>query len=182
MMKVYTTSQIAKYCHVAPRTVCKWFDSGRLKGYRLPGSRYRRIPKRSFICFLSDNGFPKADELFYEIAVVSRDDYIIRALEQFIICYSDCCRLTIAKSAFEAANMINISSLWCLVIDFDGGFEANHENERALVSREGRKFNLIQVGSDGSCIQRGAEIPEYFRKPFDSKLLTMCIHRLLVND
>ena len=36
-MKVFTTGQVAKICKVAPRTVSKWFDSGRLKGYRIPG-------------------------------------------------------------------------------------------------------------------------------------------------
>ena len=39
MKKVFTTGQVAKICKVAPRTVSKWFDSGRLKGYRIPGSR-----------------------------------------------------------------------------------------------------------------------------------------------
>ena len=38
-MKVFTTGQVAKICKVAPRTVSKWFDSGRLKGYRIPGSQ-----------------------------------------------------------------------------------------------------------------------------------------------
>ena len=38
-MKVFTTGQVAKICKVAPRTVSKWFDSGRLKGYRIPDPR-----------------------------------------------------------------------------------------------------------------------------------------------
>src|SRR5262249_61528897 len=38
MKKVFTTGQVAKICKVAPRTVSKWFDSGRLRGYRIPGS------------------------------------------------------------------------------------------------------------------------------------------------
>src|SRR5262249_14744586 len=36
MKKVFTTGQVAKICKVAPRTVSKWFDSGRLRGYRIP--------------------------------------------------------------------------------------------------------------------------------------------------
>ena len=32
MKKVFTTGQVAKICKVAPRTVSKWFDSGRLRG------------------------------------------------------------------------------------------------------------------------------------------------------
>jgi hypothetical protein len=33
---VYTTGQISRYLCVAPRTVAAWFDSGRLRGYRIP--------------------------------------------------------------------------------------------------------------------------------------------------
>ena len=54
-MKVFTTGQVAKICKVAPRTVSKWFDSGRLKGYRIPGSQDRRIPREYLIRFLKEH-------------------------------------------------------------------------------------------------------------------------------
>lgn len=60
-MKVYTTGQVAKICKVAPRTVSKWFDSGHLKGYRIPGSQDRRIPHENLIKFLKENGMPTED-------------------------------------------------------------------------------------------------------------------------
>ena len=50
----YTTGQVAKICKVAPRTVSKWFDSGRLQGYRIPGSQDRRIPRINLLRFLRD--------------------------------------------------------------------------------------------------------------------------------
>ena len=55
---VYTTGDVARICGVASRTVSKWFDSGRLRGYRVPGGRNRRIPRESLIRFLRDNGMP----------------------------------------------------------------------------------------------------------------------------
>lgn len=55
---VFTTGQIATLCGVAPRTVAKWFDSGRLKGYRIPGSQDRRVPRESLVAFLTANGMP----------------------------------------------------------------------------------------------------------------------------
>src|SRR5207248_376557 len=58
MKKVFTTGQVAKICKVAPRTVSKWFDSGRLKGYRIPGSQDRRIPREQLIRFLKEHGMP----------------------------------------------------------------------------------------------------------------------------
>ena len=43
---------------MAPRTVSKWFDQGQLRGYRIPGSRDRRIPVDQLIAFLRSNGMP----------------------------------------------------------------------------------------------------------------------------
>lgn len=45
VMQVFTTGEVASICKVASRTVSKWFDSGRLKGYRIPGSQERCIPR-----------------------------------------------------------------------------------------------------------------------------------------
>lgn len=55
---VLTTGEVARICHVAPRTVSKWFDSGELKGYRIPGSRDRRIPAEGLAAFMRAHGMP----------------------------------------------------------------------------------------------------------------------------
>lgn len=55
---VLTTGQVAKICNVAPRTVTKWFDSGELRGYRIPGSKDRRIPLDKLVSFLKMHGMP----------------------------------------------------------------------------------------------------------------------------
>jgi len=55
---VLTTGEVAKVCNVAPRTVSKWFDSGALKGYRIPGSKDRRIPVNELIRFMKQHGIP----------------------------------------------------------------------------------------------------------------------------
>lgn len=51
-----TTSEVAKICKVAPRTVLKWIDSGRLKGYRIPMSLHRRVLPSDLESFLKANG------------------------------------------------------------------------------------------------------------------------------
>jgi excisionase family DNA binding protein len=55
---VLTTGEVAKICNVAPRTVSKWFDSGALKGYRIPGSKDRRIPVNQLVKFMKAHGIP----------------------------------------------------------------------------------------------------------------------------
>ena len=55
---VLTTGDVAKICNVAPRTVSKWFDSGQLKGYRIPGSKDRRIPVTELVRFMKVHNMP----------------------------------------------------------------------------------------------------------------------------
>ncbi|MBP7051652.1 MAG: helix-turn-helix domain-containing protein [Phycisphaerae bacterium] len=55
---VLTTGDVARICNVAPRTVSKWFDSGQLKGYRIPGSKDRRIPLSELVRFMKANNMP----------------------------------------------------------------------------------------------------------------------------
>ena len=55
---VLTTGDVARICNVAPRTVSKWFDSGQLRGYRIPGSKDRRIPLNELVRFMKANNMP----------------------------------------------------------------------------------------------------------------------------
>jgi len=55
---VLTTGEVAKICNVAPRTVSKWFDAGQLRGYRIPGSKDRRIPVDQLVRFMQAHGIP----------------------------------------------------------------------------------------------------------------------------
>jgi excisionase family DNA binding protein len=55
---ILTTGEVANICNVAPRTVSKWFDSGQLRGYRIPGSKDRRIPLNSLIKFMKEHHIP----------------------------------------------------------------------------------------------------------------------------
>ena len=55
---VLTTGEVARICNVAPRTVSKWFDAGQLQGYRIPGSKDRRIPIAALIRFMKQHNIP----------------------------------------------------------------------------------------------------------------------------
>jgi excisionase family DNA binding protein len=58
MKDVYTTGEAAKICKVSQQTIIRCFDSGQLKGFRVPGSRFRRIPRAELFMFMRDNGIP----------------------------------------------------------------------------------------------------------------------------
>src|SRR5688572_26257087 len=58
MKTVFTTGEAAEICKVSQQTIIRCFDSGRLKGFRVPGSRFRRIPRDALVAFMKDNGIP----------------------------------------------------------------------------------------------------------------------------
>jgi excisionase family DNA binding protein len=58
MKTVFTTGEAAKICKVSQQTIIRCFDSGQLKGFRVPGSRFRRIPRDLLFAFMRDNGIP----------------------------------------------------------------------------------------------------------------------------
>jgi len=55
---VFTTGEAAKICKVSQQTIIRCFDNGSLKGFRVPGSRFRRIPREQLFSFMRDNGIP----------------------------------------------------------------------------------------------------------------------------
>ncbi len=106
---VLTTGEVAKICNVAPRTVSKWFDSGQIKGYRIPGSKDRRIPVASLIQFMKDHGIPMDGVHSGKPRVLIVDDEreIVDTLE----------RVLVEQAGYEVRSSVN-------------GFEAGFECER----------------------------------------------------
>jgi two-component system, OmpR family, response regulator len=77
--QVFTTGEAAEICNVSQQTIIRCFDSGRLQGFRVPGSRFRRIPRADLIRFMKANEIP-ADILegtTKRVLVVDDDDAIV---------------------------------------------------------------------------------------------------------
>ncbi len=81
---ILTTGQVAQICKVAPRTVTKWFDTGQLKGYRIPGGRDRRIPAAELMRFMKTHNMP-TDQLEHDkirILIIDSDWQLADTLAQ----------------------------------------------------------------------------------------------------
>lgn len=82
--EVLTTGEVAKICNVAARTVSKWFDSGQIEGYRIPGSKDRRIPVQALLSFMQEHGIP-FDGLMSgntRVLIVDKDAEVCKTLER----------------------------------------------------------------------------------------------------
>ena len=56
--RIFTTGEAAQVCKVSQQTIIRCFDSGRLTGFRVPGSKFRRIPREELIRFMKANSIP----------------------------------------------------------------------------------------------------------------------------
>jgi len=79
---VFTTGEAAKICKVSQQTIIRCFDNGTLKGFRVPGSRFRRIPRDQLFAFMKENGIP-TDALESgkrKVLVVDDDEELVELL------------------------------------------------------------------------------------------------------
>jgi excisionase family DNA binding protein len=115
---VLTTGEVAKICSVAPRTVSKWFDSGQLRGYRIPGSKDRRIPLEQLVRFMRVHGIP-LNGLVTEstsILVLDTDVVLWETVRQSMEQEGDY-EVALATAAFEAGAMVKESRPQVLIVD-----------------------------------------------------------------
>jgi excisionase family DNA binding protein len=77
--QVFTTGEAAEICQVSQQTIIRCFDAGRLHGFRVPGSRFRRIPREDLIRFMRDNSIPvdRLESGKRRVLVVDDDDAIV---------------------------------------------------------------------------------------------------------
>jgi excisionase family DNA binding protein len=101
---VLTTGEVARICKVAPRTVTKWFDSGQLRGYKIPGSKDRRIPISQLIRFMRQNNMPLEGMMNFtktRILIVDDEAEIVEMLRD-LLSQQTTYDVQVARTGFEA--------------------------------------------------------------------------------
>jgi excisionase family DNA binding protein len=163
---VLTTGDVAKICHVAPRTVSKWFDNGQLRGYRIPGSKDRRIPVNELVRFMKVHNMPTTELAVGKIRVMLADSNIKTAsvLADILRSRADY-DVQIVRSNFETGSAVQkftphvlLISLLAEGIDASAVCKGIRENEDlrtikiiALINNlsDSESMALLQKGFDG---------------------------------
>ncbi len=172
MRKVFTTGQVAKVCKVAPRTVSKWFDSGRLRGYRIPGSEDRRIPREHLIKFLREHGMPlgELDGASHTILLIGLDPVLAERVQERLPVSGDCPCIC-ASDPFEAGLKAQEFHADILVIDLAiGRKEAMTMAEQMRKNVFFKRALLLALANEDEVMERAlleSGFDEVFRKPFD---------------
>ena len=185
MKKVFTTGQVAKICKVAPRTVSKWFDSGRLRGYRIPGSQDRRIPREHLIKFLKEHGMPLGEleeEGWHKILIIGAEKLFIDRLQEMLPDSEDY-KYQVANSGFEAGIMAQSFHPDTIIIDLSLG-----RSEALQIAGNLRRDPAYEATLMIALASEDEPAPEAlvnygfseaFKKPFDVALLAERIRTLV---
>lgn len=173
MKQVFTTGEVAQICKVSQQTVIRCFDSGKLKGFRVPGSRFRRIPRDALIQFMKDNQIP-LDQLESgkrRVLVVDDDEAIV---EMFMDLLERDGRFEVqtAATGYEAGILTEQFRPDILLLDFklpDINGTAVCRTIRSNPNYEHIKIICISGVADPDEVNelRASGADEFIRKPFD---------------
>ena len=170
---VLTTGEVARICNVAPRTVSKWFDSGTLTGYRIPGSKDRRIPLSQLIKFMKHHGMPLNGLMTGATRVMIVDDEadIVEVLEKILEDEAKY-EVEIAKSGFMAG--ITAEKFKPHVILLDMHLKDIDGREVARLVKANNELQLTKtIAMSGRMTEPelkglvGADFDGYLKKPFN---------------
>jgi len=103
MKDLFTTGEAAEICRVSQQTIIRCFDSGRLRGFRVPGSKFRRIPRQNLVKFMRDNSIPldNLDSGKKKVLVVDDDVEIVELISD-ILTRDGRFEIRTASSGYEA--------------------------------------------------------------------------------
>ncbi len=183
--QVFTTGEAAELCKVSQQTIIRCFDAGRLNGFRVPGSRFRRIPREELIKFMKDNGIPTEtlNGGKRRILVVDDDPQIV---ELFIDLLSNNPRLELktAANGYDAGVLTEQFKPDLMILDYmlpDINGNKVCQTVRQNPAHKDTKILFVSgvVDPDGVSELMDAGADDFLKKPFDIDELMGRIHSLL---
>jgi excisionase family DNA binding protein len=183
--QVFTTGEAADLCKVSQQTIIRCFDSGRLSGFRVPGSRFRRIPRAELLRFMKANEIPTdlLESQARRILVVDDDKQII---DLFVDVLSRDQRFEVktAATGYDAGLLTESFRPHLILLDYmlpdiNGNLvcqrirsNPDHKNIKIIivsgVVNQQEIDSLLKVGAD-----------EFVKKPFNIEKLISRIGQML---
>ena len=117
--QVFTTGEAAEICKVSQQTIIRCFDNGRLNGFRVPGSRFRRIPRSELLRFMKANDIP-TDHLESgkrRILVVDDDNQIVELFID-VLSRDDRFEVKTASTGYDAGLLTESFRPHLLLLDY----------------------------------------------------------------
>jgi excisionase family DNA binding protein len=181
--EVLTTGEVAKICNVAPRTVSKWFDSGSLKGYRIPGSRDRRIPASELVRFMRAHGIPLEgmNSGRTRVLIVDKEREVVDVLEK-VLGEQTNYEVRSCVSAFQAGMECEKFKPHVVLMDLHVGDVDAKVFADSIRRNENLQFTKIVAMSgkltDGQAMAlKGQGFDNFLKKPFQVRQVVQAIEQ-----
>lgn len=185
---VFTTGEAAALCKVSQQTIIRCFDSGRLDGFRVPGSKFRRIPREGLVRFMRKNGIPTdiLESGPKRILAVDDDPQILELFED-IFSRDRRFALKTAGTGYDAGMMTESFKPHLIILDYmlpdvNGNIVCERIRQSETLSDTRILFVSGVVNQDeiASLLDAGGDA--FLKKPFDITELMRHIERLLELD
>ena len=185
MKTVFTTGEAAKICKVSQQTIIRCFDSGQLQGFRVPGSRFRRIPRDKLFAFMRDNQIPTdALESGKRKVLVVDDDFELVDIITTVLANDGRFETKSVNNGFDAGMMVREYRPDLIILDVmlpDINGKEVCVRVRSDNSLEGVKIICISgmVERDKIDELKAAGADDFLQKPFDADVLIDRVAALL---
>lgn len=183
--KVFTTGEAADICKVSQQTIIRCFDSGRLQGFRVPGSRFRRIPRDELIRFMRENDIPtEALEARgkQRVLIVDDDPHI---LEMFVDAFERDGRfdVRVASTGYDAGMLTEAFRPDAIILDYmlpdvNGNIVCQRIRENNSFASTRIVFVSGVVNPDEIEKLKRAGADDFIKKPFNIERLIARIAEL----
>jgi len=176
--RVFSTGEAAKVCGLSLQTIIRCFDTGKLRGFRVPGSRFRRIPRDSLVDFMRSNNIPLDSLLTVKkrILIVDDDEDLSNMLREYLEIVGSY-DIRQASTGFDAGVFTqkfrpDLILLDVMLPDLNGrevcrAIKSNPDTARTkIIVMSG----MIEKDKIGELYEVGAD--EYLGKPFELEFLS----------
>ncbi len=183
--QVFTTGEAAEVCRVSQQTIIRCFDAGRLNGFRVPGSRFRRIPRDELLRFMRENDIPTEalEDSRRRILVVDDDPEIVSLLLD-VLGNDERFEVRSAQTGYDAGVMTEEFRPDVIILDYM--LPDINGNVVCQTIRKNPKLTGIRVLVVSGVVDRDAVqdlldagADAFIKKPFDLGELTSQIDQLL---
>ena len=172
--RIFTTGEAAEVCKVSQQTIIRCFDSGRLGGFRVPGSKFRRIPRADLIKFMRENDIPvdALDARMTKRVLVVDDDPQILEVFNDLLGKDARFEVRTCSTGYEAGMLTEAFRPHVIVLDFmlpdvNGNIVCRRLRERDEFASTKIIFVSGVVAQDQIEKLKEAGADEFVRKPFD---------------
>jgi len=183
--KIFTTGEAAEVCKVSQQTIIRCFDAGRLGGFRVPGSKFRRIPRADLIKFMQDNEIPTdiLDAGPKRVLVVDDDRQIVEMFQD-VFARDTRFEVRTAGTGYDAGLLTESFKPHLVILDYmlpdiNGNVVCKRirDGERAQDTKIMIVSGVVNQQEIDALMKAGAD--DFLRKPFNLQQLMSRIGTLL---